>query len=320
MIREDGVLVRVPASTANLGPGFDTLGLALSLHLWIGMKPAEKTVVHMYGDHLGGLPNNEDNLIVKVAYRLFREAGQEIVPLQVDVYSEIPLTRGLGSSATAIIGALFAANELLGEPLSKQQLFDMATNMEKHPDNVGASLYGGLLVAAWDGMQAHGLSLMPDPSLTTVVAVPRFHLETKKARSVLPERYELKDVVFNVSRSSLLAAALATGQYDQLSIAMQDRVHQPYRAPLVPGMEEVLQEAVHHGALGAALSGAGPTVIALAKREEASVHALIAFMKETLSRHGVEADVFQLDPCNEGAVRLEGQASDIHTHIPVSSS
>lgn len=320
MMREEGVLVRVPASTANLGPGFDTLGLALSLHLWIGMKPAEKTIVRMYGNHLEGLPSNEDNLIVKVAHRLFREVGQTIIPLEVEVYSEIPLTRGLGSSATAIVGALFAANALLDEPLSKQALFDMATNMEKHPDNAGASLYGGLIVAAWDGKQAYGLNLELSDSLTTVAAVPRFHLETKKARSILPSQYDMKDVVFNVSRSSLLAVALSTGQHDLLGVAMQDRMHQPYRASLVPGLDEVLKHAVRHGALGAALSGAGPTAIALVERDEAKIAGLIQYMSDTLAQHGVEADVFQLDPCTEGAVWLEGQASNIHDHIPVSSS
>lgn len=306
MLRQEGVLVKVPASTANLGPGFDTLGMALSLYLWVSMKPAAKTTVRLHGTELGGIPTDENNLIVKVANRLFREAGVEPVPLEVEVYSEIPLTRGLGSSASAIVGALVAANELIGKPLSNQRLFDIATVIEKHPDNVGASLLGGIIVASWDGRVTKSVRLEPCSGLGTVVAIPKFQLETKQARGVLPQQYGISDVVHNVSRSSLLVAALCTGQYHLLQDAMQDRIHQPYRAPLIPGMSKLLEEAHNHGAYGAALSGAGPTLIAFVDKQ-ASNEELIKFMKQTLADHEVDADVFALEPCSEGAARIEGQ-------------
>lgn len=306
MLRQECVLVKVPASTANLGPGFDTLGMALSLYLWVSMKPAAKTSVRLHGTELGGLPTDENNLIVKVANRLFREAGLDPVPLEVEVYSEIPLTRGLGSSASAIVGALVAANELLGKRFNNQRLLDIATSIEKHPDNVGASLLGGVIVASWDGNTTKSVRLEPGSGLGTVVAIPKFQLETKQARGVLPQQYGMSDVVYNVSRSSLLVAALCTGQYELLQDAMQDRIHQPYRAPLIPGMSKLLKEAHHYGAYGAALSGAGPTLIAFVDKQ-ASHGELIEFMKQTLADHQVEADVYALDPCAAGAVRVEGQ-------------
>jgi len=314
MIRSEGVLVKVPASTANLGPGFDTLGMALSIYIWIGMRPAETTtVVRMYGSELDGLPTDESNLIVRVAHQVMKEAGYAPIPLEVDVYSEIPLTRGLGSSASAIVGALKAANAMIGHPLSDQKLFDMATAIEKHPDNVGASLFGGIIVASWDGDKAHYVRLEPSKQLSTVVAIPRFHLETTEARSVLPLQYDRSDVVYNISRTSLLVAALCSGQLELLGTAMMDRVHQPYRAPLIPGMSELLEAATEHGAYGAALSGAGPTLIALTDAA-VSPSELIAFMEKTLNEHGVEADVLELKPCAEGAICLDG--IDIRSIIP----
>ncbi|MGZ9585107.1 homoserine kinase [Paenibacillus marinisediminis] len=313
MLRQEGVLVKVPASTANLGPGFDTLGMALSQYIWVAMKPASKTIVRLYGTELSGIPTDETNLIVKVAHRVFAEAGVPAVPLEVDMYSDIPLTRGLGSSASAIVGALVAANGLLGKPFSDQQLFNMATAIEKHPDNVGASLLGGMVVASWDGSTAHYVRLEPSAALGTVVAIPRFQLETKQARSVLPKQYKLSDVVHNVSRSSLLVAAMCTGQFGLLHEAMKDCLHQPYRAPLIPGMSKLLAEANQHGALGAALSGAGPTLIALIDKSKPSAE-LIEFMQRTLADHGVEADVYELNPCMEGAVYIEGE--DISSVIP----
>lgn len=317
MLKQEGVLVKVPASTANLGPGFDCLGMALSVYIWIAMKPAvSKTVVRTYGSELDGLPTDENNLIVKVANQVFAEVGMSPVPLEVDMYSEIPLTRGLGSSASAIVGALVAANALIGKPLSDQRLFEMATAIEKHPDNVGASLFGGLIVASWDGSKTHHVCLQPNEALSTVVAIPRFHLETKQARNVLPREFSMADAVHNVSRSSLLVAALCTGQFELLHEAMQDRMHQPYRAPLIPGMSQLLAEASQHGAYGAALSGAGPTLIALTPKHKSNAP-LIAFMKRTLAEHGVEADVFELKPCLDGAVCLAD--TDISSIIPVTS-
>lgn len=306
MIRREGVRVKVPASTANLGPGFDTLGMALTLYSWLELKPADKTEFHLYGDDLKGLPKDKNNLIYQVAQLVFTEAGVAIPELRISMYSNIPLTRGLGSSASAIVGALFAANLLIGEPLDQAKLFDMATALEKHPDNVGASLYGGIITAAWDGNHADVLRIEPPQDLDVLVAIPEFQLSTSKARDALPKQVTLQDAVYNVSRASLLTAALSAGRLDLISAAMQDRLHQPYRAALVPGMAQILAEAAGNGALGAALSGAGPTLLCLvdAKRGEDDSKRLENFLLSTLGEQGVPAQLMWLKSCTHGAVEL----------------
>ncbi|UHA74344.1 homoserine kinase [Paenibacillus sp. 481] len=308
MWREEGVLVRVPASTANLGPGFDTLGMALKLHIWVSMKPAEQLSIRLHGTQLVGIPTDERNLIYKMALHVFKEAGIEPKPLEIDVYSDIPLTRGLGSSASAIIAGMVAANALIGNQISVERLYEMSTRIEQHPDNVGASLLGGIVVATWDGMKVNYVRLAPHKHLGVVVAIPRFYLETKEARNVLPNEVSMADAVYNISRSSLLVAALCTGQFERLADAMRDRIHQPYRAPLIPGMARILEEAPMYGALGVALSGAGPTLLALIDKREDDEY-LREYLSKTLHIHGVDADVVRLEPSNEGAV-CSGTAAD----------
>lgn len=295
------VRVKVPASTANLGPGFDTLGMALSLYAQIEMKEAEETRFHLYGKEMEGVARDKSNLIYRVAQMVFQEAGVSVPELEISMVSDIPLARGLGSSASAIVGALAAANALIGGPLDDARLFDIATALEKHPDNVGASLFGGIVAAAWDGAKASYLRIEPPEHLGVLVVIPEFELATSKARSVLPETVSVSDAVYNISRSSLLTAAFAAGRLDLVGRAMQDRLHQPYRAPLVPGMETILREAGSHGALGAALSGAGPTVLALTDTRENRGAELEAFMLETMRKQGIEARTAWLAPCLTGA-------------------
>jgi len=293
---ERRVLVKVPASTANLGPGFDTLGMALSLYAWIEMKAAAQTVIELHGDGMEGIPQDKSNLIYKVAQLVFHEAGVELPELHIAMYSDIPLTRGLGSSASAIVGALVAANALIGGILSNDRLFQLATELEGHPDNVGASLFGGIVVASWDGQRAEKVRITPHPKLQTLVAIPAFQLSTEKARHALPQEIAMKDAVFNVGNSSLLVAALATGQLELITHAMRDKLHQPYRAALIPGMSEILERAVEHGALGAALSGAGPTLLAFVEAGSSRKLELEQFLIETLRGHGIEATTLWLQP------------------------
>lgn len=299
--------VRVPASTANLGPGFDTLGMALSLYAWIELKEAEQTAFHLYGGEMNGVPQDKTNLTYKVAQMVFQEAGVAVPELDISMYSDIPLTRGLGSSASAIVGALVAANTMIGSPLPASKLFDMATAIEKHPDNVGASLFGGIITAVWDGEHAKHIRIEPDANLEAIVVIPEFQLTTSKAREVLPAQVSLKDAVYNVSHASMLVAALASGRTELIAEAMRDRLHQPYRAELVPGMTEILENAHHHGALGVALSGAGPTLLALSDRRENRKAELERYLTETMSKQDIQASVLKLRPESEGVkVYTEG--------------
>ncbi|MFF2480536.1 homoserine kinase [Paenibacillus sp. NPDC058071] len=294
------VIVKVPASTANLGPGFDSLGMALSLYAWIEMSIADKTTFRLHGEQMKGLPTDRSNLIYKVAQLVFKEAGVHVPELHIEMYSEIPLTRGLGSSASAIVGALVAANALIGSPLSEDKLFQLATAWEGHPDNVGASLFGGIIASAWDGERADYVKLAPPASLSTLVAIPAFQLSTEKARHALPSQLSMADAVFNIGRSSLLVAALATGELGLIRSAMRDRLHQPYRAALIPGMAHILDHACDHGALGAALSGAGPTLIAFVDKTSERKEELEQFLLATLKKEGIEAETRWLEPCKEG--------------------
>lgn len=309
MIQPDGVRVKIPASTANLGPGFDTLGMALSLYAWIEMKEAEQTVFHLYGDEMKGIPRDKSNLLYQVAQQVFERAGVQVPELEISMYSDIPLTRGLGSSATAIVGALAAANALIGSPLSKAELFDMATGIEDHPDNVGASLYGGIITAIWDGVHAECIRFDPPEDLEVLVVVPDFELQTSEARKVLPDHISRKDAVYNVCRASFLVGALAGGRMDLIGKAMSDRLHQPYRAPLIPGMTRILEEAGDHGALGVALSGAGPTLLALVDRQQSRKNELEAFLLNTMRAEGINASAKWLLPDAEGVVEISGMPS-----------
>lgn len=299
------VCVRVPASTANLGPGFDSLGMALNLYAWLEMEFAEETEIHIYGDHMKGVPTDKTNLVYTVAQQVFAAAGlPEERELKISMYSEIPLTRGLGSSASAIVAALAAANALADHRLSHDDLFQIATSIERHPDNVGASLFGGIVVAMWDGQRARHVRIEPHEDLEVLVVIPDFELKTTDARSVLPSEVALQDAVYNLSHSSVLVAALSTGRLDLISEAMRDRLHQPYRASLVPGMADILEHATEHGALGTALSGAGPTLLTLVDRNSQRKQELQSYMLDTLREFGISAEAMWLKPAARGVELL----------------
>lgn len=294
------VHVTVPGSTANLGPGFDTLGMALNIYAQIEMRIADDTVIEMHGNNMDGIPNDESNLVYQVAQQVFRKAGAQSHPLHISMQSDIPLTRGLGSSAAAIVGGMAAANALIGYPLSDEEIFQMATELEKHPDNVGASMFGGIVVARWDGERADYIRIEPDARLQLLAAVPQFHLATEKARGMLPQRIEMQDAVYNISHSSLLVAALCTGRLDMIGPSMKDRLHQSHRASMIPGMQYILQEACHHGALGVALSGAGPTLLAFVDKISTSKKELEQFMIQSFQDASVSASTMWLLPDTQG--------------------
>ncbi|OGX68127.1 MAG: homoserine kinase [Paenibacillus sp. RIFOXYA1_FULL_44_5] len=291
-------------SVSNLGPGFDTLGMALNLYAWIEMGISDQTTITQYGENLEGIPLDKTNLIYRVAQMVFAEAGVNDPELEIAMYSDIPLTRGLGSSASAIVGALVAANALTGNALTSHQLFQMASALEHHPDNVGASLFGGIVVAYWDGKQAEYIRVEPSEDLEVLVAVPAFQLSTEKARKVLPSMVSMQDAVFNISHASLLVAALCSGRPEMIRHAMKDVLHQPYRARLIPGMEQILRKAADYGALGAALSGAGPTMLALVSRSSTQKDELEQFLQHAFQQESIAAQILWLAPSREGATIL----------------
>lgn len=255
--------INVPATTANLGPGFDCLGLALDWWNTITIEPARQFSVRLRGDS-EGLPADETNMVVEHIRILYKHLGGQMPTLRVTMTNRIPIGKGFGSSAAALVGGLVAGNALAGTPLSAHELLELANELEGHPDNVSAAIFGGFTISAFDGGRVVCATVEPAEHWRAVVYIPNHALATKKARKVLPDQISRGDAVFNIGRAALLAYAFTTQRAGFLKIGTQDRLHQPYRVPLVKGMPEMLDAACAAGAHGAALSGAGPSLIAFA--------------------------------------------------------
>ncbi|GIX07442.1 MAG: homoserine kinase [Candidatus Poribacteria bacterium] len=289
--RRSGVIrVQIPASTSNLGPGFDAIGLAVQVHSRYDITCDARRrglEIHVEGLHASEIPTDTTNLTYRAFVRLFQQRGVEVPGLSVHVRNGIPLERGLGGSGSAILAGLLAANAWLGEPLSLEAILLEAARMDGHPDNVAASLYGGLRVVCWDGDRLLTLPVPCSDDLQVVFAIPTVQVQTGVARTLLPKQVPFEDARFNVGRVALLVAALAGFEYAYLSAAMRDRLHQPYRKRLVPQLDAVIQAAEEAGAWGAALSGSGPTVVALCTGDAEAVGEA---MREAFSAEGVAAE------------------------------
>lgn len=262
--------VRVPATTANLGAGFDCLGLALSLFNEVEAETADELDIRVEGEGAAELPADATNLVWRAAQRVFEHVSHAPRGARLRLRNAIPLESGLGSSAAATVAGLMIGNALVGAPLDEAALLDLAVTMEGHPDNVAPALLGGLVVAG----QADSARLLVErvaiPALTVVVVMPSFRLSTALARQALPASVPMADAVFNLSHTALTLLALQRGDYAALIDAMTDRLHQPYRAPLAPGLAAALDAARARGA-AAAISGAGPAVIAFPASRHAEI-------------------------------------------------
>ncbi|NJO80588.1 MAG: homoserine kinase [Cyanobacteria bacterium RM1_2_2] len=268
------VTITVPATTANLGPGFDCLGAALSLYnrfqFSLGSGAAEELQIEASGRDAERVATDATNLAYQAFCHFYQKIGQTPPPLHLSIHLEIPLARGLGSSATAIVAGLVGANELAGSPLTQADLMAMAIDLEGHPDNVVPALMGGCRLAATQPDATWTICEIPwYPEIVPVVVIPEFELSTAKARSVLPATYNRADAIFNAAHLGLLIRGLQTGDFDWLQTALQDRIHQPYRQALIPGYDAVQSAALQAGAYGLVISGAGPTLLALTPAAQA---------------------------------------------------
>lgn len=280
------VRVTVPATSANLGSGFDCLALALGLRNEVEASLAAEPRVEVRGEGQDVLPRDEGNLVYRAAQVAARRAGVVDVAFAFRCTNRIPLDRGLGSSAAARVAGLAAANRLLGSPLSPDELIRLSVDLEGHPDNAVAAWVGGLVVSVRDPDGAVAWQrLAPARFPTVVLCVPDLRVSTEAARARLPERVPLGDAVFNTARAALLVAAVCNGEFQALGVAMQDRLHQPYREALVPGFSEAVEAARRAGAWGVALSGAGSSLLALCPPERAE--AVGEAMRSAVGRHGV---------------------------------
>ena len=292
------VKVRVPGTSANCGPGFDCLGVACTIYneLELTLLEEERLDIEITGDGAENIPVDERNIVWRSIQKLLERAGkaQEYKGAVIRMNNGVPLSRGLGSSATAIVGGLKAANECLGNPFTNRDLLQMATEIEGHPDNVAPAIFGGFTISIVRNGKPECFSLMPKLPLKLVVTVPDFFLPTKAARAVLPAEVPMKDAVFNIGRAAMLTAALCKGNKSFLRSVFDDALHQPDRAKRIPGRYDEFKAARAAGALGASMSGAGPCLIAFTVE---NADAVGLAMRDAFARNNVKSEyhVFDID-------------------------
>lgn len=298
------VSVSVPATTANLGPGFDCLGAALTLYnrFSFSLRPGGSELeIQVRGQEAERVKTNSSNLAYQAFVAFYQYLNQAPPPVQIQIQLGVPLARGLGSSATAIVGGLVGANALAGSPLETPQILKLAIALEGHPDNVAPALLGGCRLAA-SGLPPTEWTICDIPwseSIMPVVAIPEFELSTQAARAVLPQTCNYQDAIFNTAHLGLLLRGLETGNPDWLRSALQDRLHQPYRQSLILGFEAVQAAALESGAYGLVISGAGPTLLALA--DAARAKEIAAGLQTTWQDQGITAEVKLLQVAAQGA-------------------
>lgn len=266
--RVNGAKIRIPCSTSNLGPGFDAIGLALQLYnTFTFERLSDGLEITIEGEGAGQLETGPDNRTYRSYVAVFEALSLSPYPVHIHQHNEIPLARGLGGSATAVLAGVIGALVLLDKEAKVGDVLGYATLIENHPDNLTPSMVGGLTVSFWEPGRIVYIRLDPPERLTSVVLIPDFTLETGQARRVLPRQVPLVDAVTNLRGSAMIMAAVATGEIDKLALAMGDRLHQPYRAPLLPGMYDIFQAALEAGSPGVALSGAGSGIFAFALKD-----------------------------------------------------
>lgn len=306
----DCVAVTVPATTANIGPGFDCLGAALTLYnqfVFTRLTAADSAApagmqIHVSGPEAERVQLNQDNLAYRAYCYLFQQLDQTPPPVEMQVHLGVPLARGLGSSATAIVGGLVGANILAGSPLSQADVLKLAIALEGHPDNVAPALLGGCCLAASDSVQPDWAicHLTWHPEIVPVVAIPEFELSTQAARQVLPQTCSYGDAIFNTAHLGLLIKGLETGRPDWLRVALSDRLHQPYRQSLIEGYATVERAALAAGAHGLVISGAGPTLLALTHADQTD--GVIAAIQTAWRSVNIAAQVTALRLDTQGAI------------------
>ena len=257
--------VKVPATSANVGAGFDALGLALSLHNTVTMEEWDKLDIMASDGSL--VPTGTSNLIYRSAKAVYEQLGKPIKGLRIRQENPIPMARGLGSSSACIVAGILGANALLGNPLTKRQMLTLATSIEGHPDNVAPAMLGGFVSSVFDEGQVFTARKEINEELAFAAFIPNFKLLTEKARAALPKTVDRRDAVYNLSRAALATAAFCDGDYELLRVATKDALHQQYRLPLIPGGERVFEIAWDLGAYAVYISGAGPTIMAVVHRD-----------------------------------------------------
>lgn len=309
------ISVKVPATIANIGPGFDCLGMALPLYNTITIEetvlPGTGIEINVINDEnatndliFEHVPMDENSIIYKAVELLYNSIGQTPSELKITVQSQIPIARGLGSSASVIVGGLLAANELLGKPADEVALLSIATEVEGHPDNVTPAIVGGLVLTSQedDGRIIYTRLEWPEEWAITI-CIPDYELSTEISRSVLPKEVPMADAVFNAKHLGMFVQAVNTKDSALMKQALQDRLHQPYRMKLVPGLDKITENLKHEdGLLGCVLSGAGPSIAIISEKN--NLDRIKAIVKETWEDLNVKVDIMTLPVEKQGAIIL----------------
>lgn len=306
------VSVKVPATTANMGPGFDCLGMALPLYNTVTIEetvlPGTGIEINVLSDNdsidqlsLDHVPTDENSIVYKAVELLYNSIGQNPSELKITIKSNIPVARGLGSSSSVIVGALIAANELLGRPADEVALLSIACEIEGHPDNITPAIVGGLVISSQedDGSVVYRKLEWPSDWKITV-CVPDFELATEIARSVLPHDVPMQDAIFNAKRMAMFVEAVNHQDTELMKLALQDRLHQPYRMKLVPGLDNIMNE-LHHfdNVLGVVLSGAGSSILVISEKNDLDkIHNIV---RETWANQNIKCNIKTLSVENDGA-------------------
>ena len=258
------ITIKAPATSANMGPGFDCMGIAVDLYNTVTIEETgEGLIIDFLDESRKFLPTNSNNCVYMAMDRVFKKVGRKPDGLKITLDNRIPVTRGLGSSAASIVAGLVGANEVLGKPLSDQQLLNMASNIEGHPDNVAPSLLGGYVVSLRSGNDVKYSRNIIDDKYKFAAIVPDFYLSTKKSRELLPKYTSYKNASYNIAHASLLSASLINGDSDGVRAALKDKLHQHYRLSYIKGGHWIMKSALEFGAIGSYVSGAGPTIMAV---------------------------------------------------------
>lgn len=277
------IKVKIPATSANIGPGFDSIGLAVNLYNYVTLEEYDGVLIESIDD--ADIPLDETNLVYTTAKYLYDMCGITFHGLKIGQISNVPFTRGLGSSSACIIGGLKGANKLMGNPVSDDELINIAAVLEGHPDNTTPALAGGLVTSVLSGRRVYYVKQEIKNDLRFVALIPDFELSTAKARAALPDEIPRRDGVFNLSRAALMSVSLYSGNYQNLRCAADDRLHQPYRLKLIPGGTEVMESCYNQGAYASFISGAGPTIMAIV---DASVTDFADTMRRRLDELGLD--------------------------------
>lgn len=290
------VEVRVPATSANIGPGFDALGIAFKYYNYYEFEEINQGL-----EFEGFLEEfcNKDNIVYKSMERCFNECGYKPRGLKItQLEQNVPISRGLGSSSSCIVAGLIGANKLAGNPLTQDELFSLAVEIEGHPDNVAPAFFGDLITSVMEGSKVYYNKVNIQKGIKFVALIPNFKLSTEKARSVLPKEVNFKDAVYNLSRVALMISAFASGEYDLLKVACNDKLHEQYRGNLINNFEDIVEQSKNEGALCTFISGAGPTIMSIIKDENTLY---IKNIEKYLEKLDDSWQVIELEVDSEGA-------------------